>query len=170
MQIRESTSGDTAGIVAMYPRAFPDEDLVPVVTALLDDPPIRTSLVASIDREIVGNVIFTICGVTGSDASVALLAPLAVAPDHQRKGIGSALVQHGLQQMKDAGFVLVCVLGDPAYYGRLGFVTERNVKPPYPLPAEWASAWQSQQLGDVPGLAGKLVVPTQWQHPELWSE
>lgn len=170
MQIRESASDDIAGIVAMYPRAFPDEDLVPVVTALLDDPPIRTSLVATIDREIVGNVIFTTCALNGSDARVALLAPLAVAPDNQRQGIGSALVKHGGQQLKDAGFALVCVLGDPAYYGRRGFMPERNVKPPYPLPAEWADAWQSQYLGGVMSLAGKLVVPSQWRHPELWSE
>ena len=41
MLIRESTSDDVARIIALYPQAFPDEDLVPVVTELLDDPEIK---------------------------------------------------------------------------------------------------------------------------------
>ena len=170
MQIRESTSDDIAGILAMYPRAFPDEDLVPVVSELLSDAPIRISLVATIDDRIVGNVIFTTCGVEGSDVEVAMLAPLAVAPDCQRQGIGSALVHDGLRRLREAGFGRVCVLGDPAYYGRLGFTTETKIDSPYPLPAEWATAWQSQALGHAEAGAGRLLVPPAWQHPELWSE
>ncbi len=169
MQIRESNSEDIAGILAMYPQAFPDEDLVPVVSELLADVAIRTSLVATIDDRIVGNVIFTTCGVEGSDVAVAMLAPLAVAPDRQRQGIGSALVRDGLQRVRKAGFGLVCVLGDPAYYGRLGFTTETTIDTPYPLPAEWATAWQSQALRDVETCAGTLKVPPPWQHPEYWS-
>ena len=170
MQIRESTSGDTAGIVAMYPRAFPDEDLVQVVTALLDDPPIRTSLVATIDREIVGNVIFTTCVVNGSDASLALLAPLAVAPDHQRRGIGSALVREGLARLAKDGIAVVLVLGDPAYYSRFGFEPECGIDTPLPIPTEWRDAWQSLSLiedGEIHG--GPLVVPEPWNQPALWA-
>ena len=170
MQVRESTTADVPGIVALYPRAFPDEDLVPVVEALLEDPPIRMSFVATIDQRIVGHVIFTNCSVDGSDVRVALLAPLAVAPDSQKQGIGSALVREGLRRLQDTGFSLVCVLGDPAYYGRLGFKTERDVETPYLLPAEWGAAWQSQYLDKAPACTGKLLVPAQWQHPELWSE
>ena len=170
MQVRESTAADIPGIVALYPRAFPEEDLVPVVRALLEDPPNRMSLVATIDEAIAGNVIFTSCGVEDSDAKVALLAPLAVAPDFQKQGIGSALVRDGLRRLKEAGFDLVCVLGDPAYYGRFGFVPERHVETPYPIPPEWADAWQSLQLDPAVRLQGRLAVPSQWQHKELWSE
>ena len=170
MRVRESTTADIPGIVALYPRAFPEEDLVPVVEALLEDPPIRMSLVATMDERIAGNVIFTTCGVEGSDAKVALLAPLAVAPDFQKQGIGSALVSDGLRRLKDAGFSLVCVLGDPAYYGRLGFETERAVKTPYALPAEWGDAWQSQYLDGSEACTGRLLVPGQWRHAELWAE
>jgi putative acetyltransferase len=167
--IRESTPGDLAGIIAIYPRAFPDEDLVPVVRELLDDTDSRLSLVATTGDEIAGNVIFTTCGVQGSDAKVALLGPLVVAPDCQRQGIGSQLVRAGLQQLAEADFDRVCVLGDPGYYGRLGFVRETGIETPYPMPAEWDGAWQSQALGDASTCAGKLVVPPPWQHPELWS-
>ena len=170
MQVRESTNADIPGIIALYPRAFPEEDLLPVVEALLEDPPIRMSLVATMDEQIAGNVIFTTCGVEDSDARIALLAPLAVAPEFQKRGIGSTLVRDGLRRLQDTGFSLVCVLGDPAYYGRLGFETERDVETPYPLPAEWGDAWQSQYLDKAPACTGKLLVPAQWQHPELWSE
>ena len=170
MLIRESTRDDDAGILGLYPRAFPEEDLVPVVTALLEDPPIRMSLVAKVDEEIVGNVIFTTCSVEGGDARIALLAPLAVAPGSQRQGIGSKLVHDGLHRLGEANFDLVCVLGDPAYYGRLGFVPERRVGTPFPLPPQWADAWQSQYFDDAAPCTGKLLVPAQWRRAELWSE
>jgi putative acetyltransferase len=49
------------------------------------------------------------------------LAPLAVAPEHQRKGVGSALVRAGLDQCTLLGFGAVVVLGHPEYYHRFGF-------------------------------------------------
>lgn len=169
MQIRQSTSDDVAAVLALYPRAFPDEDLVPVVTELLDGSSISITLVATRDSEIVGNVIFTECGVEESNAKVALLAPLAVAPDCQGQGIGSALVRDGLQRLNEAGFGLVCVLGDPGYYGRFGFVPEKRLEPPYPIAAEWLDAWQSQYLGNAAALDGRFLVPPPWQHPEYWT-
>ena len=48
------------------------------------------------------------------------LAPMAVVPKHQRKGIGSALVREGLQQCRQQGFSAVVVLGHPEYYPRFG--------------------------------------------------
>jgi putative acetyltransferase len=169
VQVRDSTGEDIPAVVALYPRAFPEEDLVPLVTALLEDTSIRMSLVATMDGQIIGNVIFTTCGVEGDSVSVALLAPLAVAPDCQRQGVGSALVKEGLNRLTEAGCDLVCVLGDPAYYGRLGFTPESSIEAPYALPPEWTDAWQSQRLGDVASCAGKLLVPAQWQHAGLWT-
>lgn len=49
------------------------------------------------------------------------LAPMAVAPDHQRKGVGSALVRSGLARCKELDFSAVVVLGHPEYYPRFGF-------------------------------------------------
>ena len=170
LHIRESVQNDAAAIESLYPEAFPDEDLLPVVRALLKDPAIGMSLVATVDSQVVAHVFFTTCEVDGSDIKSVLLGPLAVAPGLQKRGIGTALVRDGLQRLQRESVQLVCVLGDPGYYGRLGFEAETLVEPPYPLPAEWAGAWQSQYLVDAATrCAGRLSVPPQWRHRELWA-
>jgi len=170
LEIRDSVQSDHAAIESLYREAFPGEDLLPLVRELLQDAAIAISLVGTTDSRIAGHAIFTICGVAGSGVKAALLGPLAVAPTCQRQGIGSAIVRAGLRRLENADVSLVCVLGDPAYYGRLGFVPESLVEPPFRLPADWHGAWQSQHLGDSSTpCAGKLSVPPQWLHPALWA-
>ncbi len=167
---RNSVQGDLAALENLYPEAFPDEDLVPLVRDLLHDMSNIVSLVATIGSQIAGHVIFTRCGVSESDASAALLGPVAVAPGWQRQGIGSALVHAGLRRMEASGVGVVCVLGDPNYYGRFGFVPESSIEPPYPLPPEWHDAWQSLRTGaSTTPIAGRLVLPHQWMNPSLWA-
>jgi len=170
LQIRESKPDDSAAIESLYPEAFPDENLLPLVRDLLNDTVVAMSLVGTIDTRIVGHVIFTRCGGVGDSVSASLLGPLAVTPAWQRKGIGSAIVHAGLRWLKDLDVNLVLVLGDPAYYGRLGFLPESDVEPPFLLPPEWDGAWQSQYLGQPTApCAGKLSVPPQWLQPGLWA-
>ena len=167
LKIRDSVPADVAAIESLYPLAFPDEDLLPVVRDLLPDTAVTSSIVGEIDSMIVGHVIFAKCSVSGAGAS--LLAPLAVTPSLHGQGIGSALVRAGLRQQKDSGVRVVCVLGDPAFYGRLGFLPDPLIKPPYPLPPEYEGAWQSQDLSDMePRCSGELSVPPQWRQPSLW--
>lgn len=168
--LRLTSPEDVPAIKALYPMAFPDEDLLPVVTQLLQLAPAVLSLAAFVGTDLVGHVIFTPCSVADSQAPVALLAPLAVAPARQRQGIGSGLVQDGLHRLEGDGFVGVCVLGDPAYYGRLGFRPEYEVGPPYPLPEAWREAWQSVQFGSADAIGtGTLDVPLPWRRPALWA-
>jgi len=168
--IRESAPDDLGTIERLYQDAFPDEDLLPLVRELLRDVPAVLSLVAVIGNSLAGHIVFTTCSVGAGTARVALLGPLAVAKAWQRRGIGRALVEAGMQQSAAAGVTRVCVLGDPAYYGPLGFVPEAEVMPPYPLPARWHAAWQSRRQGDPnPPLQGRLGVPTPWRQPRLWA-
>ncbi len=170
LHIRTGEPGDLAAIEALYPAAFPDEDLLPLVRDLLAEGTGVLSLVAIAGSSLVGHVAFTYCGVTGSDAEAVLLAPLAVAPAHQRQGVGSALVRAGLKELEAAGVSHVYVLGDPAYYGKLGFLPRARVSPPYPMPEEWADAWQWMSQGDVEPLnRGELTVPDFWRKPALWG-
>ena len=170
IDIRESLPTDVSAIESLYPDAFPDEDLLPLVRDLLSAGSDVISLVAVADKALVGHVVFTACGIVGRTEKVALLGPLAVAPARQRQGIGKAMVRAGLQRLEAAGASQVYVLGDPAYYGRFGFGPDDGVGPPYRLPEEWRSAWQSLSLrGSMPSLSGQLSVPQPWRRQDLWA-
>jgi putative acetyltransferase len=170
IEYRESLPSDIAAIEEFYPGVFPDEDLLPLVRELLGEKSIVLSLVGIADQALVGHIVFTMCGIAGRSDKVALLGPLAVASNWQRRGIGTALIQDGLKRLKSAGIVQIHVLGDLAYYGRVGFEPDDRVSPPYTLPEEWRGAWQSIRLGggEAP-LNGELLVPQPWQQQALWT-
>jgi len=92
--------------------------------ALRDVCPDVLSLVAESDGEIVGHILFSPVTVEGGSRSRQGmgLAPMAVTPDRQRQGIGSALVTAGLQMLREQGCPFIIVLGHPDFYPRFGFV------------------------------------------------
>jgi putative acetyltransferase len=166
-EIRFAEPSDLGALESLYPLAFPDEDLLPIVRALHSAPGDAMSLIAAVNAQVVGHAVFSRCRV--GNAMAALLGPLAVVPEGQRQGIGTALVTAGLDQMRDEGARVVCVLGDPDYYRRFGFRPDPRIEPPYRLPEAWREAWQSQYLNDgEPSCAGKLEVPAPWLHEALW--
>lgn len=166
--VEQSAESDRAGIETLYPEAFPDEDLLPVVRSLLSyDGPVF-SFVARAENKIAGHIAFTRCAVEGADGAIYLLGPLAVAPSVQRQGIGTALIREGIATVSKIEPLKVLVLGDPAYYGKAGFIAERSILPPYSLPSEWDGAWQSFEPGTHKTLSGKIVVPEPWQPEALW--
>ena len=168
--LRESVPGDWAALAALYPAAFPDEDLLPFLDELLREDHGVLSLVAVLEQAVVGHIAFTTCGIEGRSEKVALLGPLAVSPEYQRRGIGSSLILEGLGRLKDGAVTRVLLLGDTAYYGRFGFVPDGAIAPPYPLPTEWLPAWQSLGLGEPDGgLRGTLSVPRPWRQAALWG-
>lgn len=168
--IRKGVLSDFAKIERLYPDAFPNEELRPLVRALLRNIPDVLSLVAIAESTLIGHVIFTPCGVAGGSNAVALLGPLAVATAWQKHGVGNALVRAGLDRLRAADFDQVFVLGDPAYYERFGFEAELSVAPPFPLPDEWRETWQSITLRSTESrLRGTLSVPQAWNDPNLWA-
>lgn len=110
-------------------------------------------LVALARDELVGHLLFTPVRCTSQpDARLLGLAPMAVAPGWQRQGIGSRLVKGGLSAARDTGARAVVVLGDPAYYGRFGFVPASG----HELECAWEvppGAFMVQPL-NPPGLQG----------------
>tara|TARA_Y100001960_G_C14460967_1_gene722048 strand:+ start:189 stop:728 length:540 start_codon:yes stop_codon:yes gene_type:complete len=170
IEVRDSTCRDLAAIEQLYHAAFPEEDLLPVVTELLSGQADVLSLIAMDDGLLVGNVIFTFCTVPEHNVRAALLAPLAVSPDNHKQGIGGHLVHNGLACLRDDGVACAFVLGDPTYYGRFGFQPEHLVAPPYPMPGSWQDAWQGLSLSSQPTQhIGSLCLPEMWLKRKLWS-
>ncbi|MEM7508018.1 MAG: N-acetyltransferase [Pseudomonadota bacterium] len=166
--IRGALAGDGPAIAEILTAAFPEEDLTGTVAALLKRQDV-TALVAGAQEGLAGLVLFTRCSVAAGVEPVALLGPLAVAPDAQRGGIGSSLVRLGLGLMRELGVAHVLVLGDPGYYGRFGFAMEQGIDTPCAIPRDWAPAWQGLRLSDAPVSSGRLAVPAPWRNPALWA-
>ena len=168
--IRKIKPDDLEQIKEIYSSAFPEEDLLALVQNLHDDKDNVFSFAAEEQGQTVGHISFSECHVDEHACKFALLGPMAVTPDRQKCGVGSLLIRHGLQFLRSQKFDKAVVLGDPNYYGRFGFVQERTISPPYPLPKEWEAAWQSIALSDTGAdISGELVVPAVWQDPRLWS-
>ena len=87
--------------------------------------------------EIVGHILFTRVVVRGQEAEhpALALAPLAVLPGEQRRGVGTALVRWGIDEASRLGHSLVIVLGHADYYPRFGFVpaSRHGIRAPFPV-------------------------------------
>ena len=175
MKIRESVENDKASIKNVHLDAFgKDEGITNSQLAidLLEDKsalPIL-SLVAELNNEIIGNIIFSSVKIEGAeDTSVYILAPLAVKTLEQKKGIGSQLIIKGLETLKKLGAEIVLVYGDPNYYKYTGFKSGHNLSPPYKLeyPEE---AWMAQELVEnaLTNTRGKVQCSVPLSSPELW--
>jgi putative acetyltransferase len=134
MIIRKETAGDVVAIHQLNELAFGRPAEANLVGALRVAAEPFISLVAEDKGKIVGHISFT--AVTGVDANVAGLAPMAVLPGQQRKGIGALLVTAGLETCRRAGFTMAVVLGHPEYYPRFGFrpASQLGLRSEYDVP------------------------------------
>ena len=114
---------DVTAIRAVHESAFPSAQEADLVDALRADGDLVLSLVAVKDGGVAGHIAFSRMTVKNEaqDFPAVALAPLAVTPDLQRWGIGTALIESGLRQLAEGDETLVFVVGAPAYYGRFGF-------------------------------------------------
>lgn len=119
MNLREEQSEDIAGIRDAEMLAFGGQEEADLVDMLRAHGKATLSLVAEEDGQIVGHVLFS-PGRIG-ETPVEGMGPVAVRPERQGQGIGSALIRAGLAGMRQMGCRIVIVLGEPKYYMRFGF-------------------------------------------------
>lgn len=158
--VRPEAPGDEAAIAEVVRLAFGQEEEVVLVDRLRRDGDVTLSLVAADGGRVVGHVLFcplTIRTEAGPVAALAL-APLAVLPSHQRRGIGGRLVRAGLAAAEAARHRIVTVLGHPEYYARFGFTAAaaRPLAVPFAGPA-----WMAMELvpGALEGVRGPVAYP-----------
>jgi putative acetyltransferase len=122
LHIREERAGDEARVAELVEAAFGQPEEARLVEALRRDADPTLSLVAEVEGRIAGHIFFSPVAIECAGAPpCGGLAPVAVDPERQGLGIGSALVRAGLVRCPDLGWRAVFLLGNPAYYGRFGF-------------------------------------------------
>ncbi|HEY9767116.1 MAG TPA: N-acetyltransferase [Coleofasciculaceae cyanobacterium] len=98
------------------------------------------SLVAVLDEKIIGHIIFSYIDLIAQEVTQVLaLAPVAVLPEYQNKGIGSLLIQTGLEIADKILAPIVIVLGDAKFYARFGFkpASDYGIQSPFDVPNEY---------------------------------
>lgn len=146
--VRLETPADVAAIYRVNEAAFGRPNEANLVNALRTAADPVLSLVATVQDQVVGHLFFSPVAIVPAREpapKVLGLAPLAVMPDHQRRGVGSQLVQQGLAECRRLGFDAIVVLGDPCYYQRFGFVPAKQ----YGLTCEYSvpdDAFQAVEL------------------------
>jgi predicted N-acetyltransferase YhbS len=181
LEIRTASPLELDEILGVHRAAFgvaEGPEIVELVRNLLVDDTAspHLSLVAIDKGDPVGHVLFTRARLTGPEEplSIQLLAPLAVRPEAQKRGVGTRLIEAGLTELKQAGVALVFVLGHPGYYPRCGFTPAGvlGFEAPYPIPEKNAAAWMVLDLtGTLFGkVSGRVRCAEALDRPEYWRE
>ncbi len=118
--VRPERPDDVDQVRVVLTAAFPTDAEARLVDALRSAGRLTDSLVAEDGGRVVGHIAFSPVTVAGAGGGVGL-APVAVLPEYQRKGVGSRLVREGLRRAKEAGAAFAVVLGEPTYYSRFGY-------------------------------------------------
>lgn len=165
LSIRPETELDRDAIARVVTAAFGSGVEARLVDAIRASPYYceGLALVAVLDGEVVGHVMISHAQLDDGTSvrDVAVLAPLAVAPEHQGAGVGSELVRRVTALADAAGEPVVVLEGSPAYYGRLGFEHALPLGIEIALP-DWAPPQAAQVLrlsGYSASLRGRLVYP-----------
>ena len=126
--IRPESDRDAGGIRHVLVAAFRGEAEAHLVETLRSNRALVISLVASSGHEIVGHVAFSQMHADGQPDRPDLLglAPVAVHPQWQRQGAGSALIKAGVNECRRRAVTAVFVIGGPKFYARFGFIPARQ--------------------------------------------
>lgn len=165
VNIRIESNKDIKGINLVNEQAFGRKNEAELVDNLRKRKAITLSLVAEERGQIVGHILFSPVKVKpdNSHFNAITLAPLAVLPEYQRKGICSQLVKAGIEKCSIIGNDLVFVVGHPEYYPRFGFIQAKGkgFVCEFKVPDE---AWMVFELGDKISPDKSRIV---YFHPEF---
>ena len=160
MEIRPERPGDEAAVAKLIEAAFAnaehrDGTEASIVEQLRTAGAMTVALVAEDEGRPVGHIAFSPVTIGGKEMGWFGLGPVAVLPDWQRRGIGSSMIEQGLDRLRALGAQGCVLVGEPAYYGRFGFAADDRLIFPG-LPPEY---FQALSFG------GELPIGTVAYHP-----
>ncbi|MCM2266292.1 MAG: N-acetyltransferase [Elusimicrobiales bacterium] len=165
--VRPETPKDFDAIRKLNKKAFKGKSESKLVDAIRESDGFipELSLVAETAGLVVGHILFSpilIKGPQGETPALAL-APMAVLPDFQKRGVGSALVRRGLEECRRLGHKIVVVVGHDEYYPRFGFVraSDKGLRLPFEAPDEVFMALELAP-GALSGVSGEVVYPREF--------
>jgi putative acetyltransferase len=142
VNVRRTRAADWAAVLEIHRRAFGRDDEARMADAVAagDGFVAELSLVAESGGRVVGHVMSSWVGLEGSARRLLQLGPIGVLPEHQGRGIGSALMRASLEGARALGEPLLLLEGNPRYYARFGFVRadELGLLPPPEALYDWA--------------------------------
>ncbi len=146
LELRPGTPDDGPGVRLVHLQAFPTVTEADLVEQLERDGDAAASIVAIEDGQVVGHILFSrmLAEADGEPLAAFGLAPISVLPARQGQGIGSRLVEAGLEAVEALGGEVVFVVGEPDYYGRFGF--HASTAAPFESPYA-GSYFQAKLLG-----------------------
>lgn len=159
--IRAASPADAQAIAALNRAAFGGEDEVGIVERLHSDGLVAVELVAEQGGLIVGHILLSWLPtmMDGRAVKALALAPMAVRPGLQKRGIGGRLIAAALDEARAARAQAVIVLGHPGYYPRFGFAAAlaRNLASPFS-----GEAFMALELvpGALTGKQGSVSYPS----------
>jgi putative acetyltransferase len=124
--IRNETHDDVSAIAEVTTAAFKTLEISNhteqfIIEALRAAKALKVSLVAEMDSRVIGHIAFSPVIISDGTPNWYGLGPVSVLPEHQRKGIGKALIEEGLSRLKDMNAQGCCLVGHPDYYRKFGF-------------------------------------------------
>ena len=175
MLIRETTDADINDILMIERLAFKRDVEVNFTRDLLVDPSAKPllSLLAFVEGKPVGHILFSKAHVENTPhLKASFLAPLAVIPEFQKRGIGGNLIKEGLQLQTQSGIDLVFLLGHPTYYPKFGFISaaKAGFETTYPIPPEHFEAWMVKVLRPniIGTISGRVLGCDVMNRPQNW--
>ena len=121
------------------------------------------------ERSVIGSIFFTRLRFN-EVIQVYMLAPVAVSTQHQGKGVGQALINYGLKELKNRSVAVAITYGDPSFYSKVGFqpLSENIIKAPLKL--SMPGGWLGQSLtgGPIPTINGSPTCVKEFNDPIYW--
>jgi putative acetyltransferase len=157
VHIREEQARDRRDVWEVNEAAFGHSDEADLVDKLREEGVVLLSLVAEPDDEIIGHILFTRMTIETAQGVLPAvsLAPMAVAPGWQGRGVGSRLLREGLEKLRARGERIVLVLGHTHYYPRFGFSSALAAGLASPFPADAFMALELAE-GSLTGVQGTV--------------